>query len=72
MALPHIRRKPKDFPKLQKGDTIRCSCWEEVKAVAADLAAMGYTAEAKGWKGIRHNTLTITAVPKEEKDGRST
>ena len=72
MALPHIRRKPKDFPKLNKGDTIRCSSWEEAKAVAADLAVMGYKAEAKGWNGIRHNVLTITGIPKEEKNGRST
>ena len=65
--LPRIKKAPKIYAELHKGDKIICASWDEAKRVADDLTRMGYEVKCKGWEGIRHNTLTIIKEPKEGK-----
>lgn len=66
--LPRIKKTPKIYAELHKGDKIICASWDEAKRVADDLARMGYEVKCKGWEEIRRNILTVTREPKEGKE----
>ena len=39
---------------------VRFSDWNELKKAIPGYEKLGYRCEVRGWKGMKHNILTIT------------